>query len=41
MTAPVIVPGLAAGDRVGLTAEPSAGTRFPTTRPVVMLGPLS
>ena len=36
MTAPVVVRGLAAGDRVGVTAEPAAGTRRPTTPPVLM-----
>jgi anti-sigma-K factor RskA len=38
MTPPVVVTGLAAGDRLGLTVEPSAGSRQPTSSPVVMLG---
>jgi anti-sigma-K factor RskA len=37
MTAPVIVSGLAVGDRVGLTVEPAPGSPFPTTPPVLML----
>lgn len=37
MTAPVIVAGLAAKDRVELTVEPGGGSRQPTGRPVLML----
>ena len=37
MTAPVVASGLASGDSVGLTVEPSAGSPRPTTAPVVML----
>jgi hypothetical protein len=34
---PMIVSGLAAGDRVGLTVEPAGGSLRPTSRPVLML----
>ena len=37
MTPPMIVSGLAAGDRIGLTVEPSGGSSRPTSPPVVML----
>jgi hypothetical protein len=37
MTAPMIVSGLAAGDRLGLTVEASGGARHPDSPPVVML----
>lgn len=37
MTPPLVVSGLAAGDRVGVTVEPSGGSRRPTTEPVLML----
>jgi anti-sigma-K factor RskA len=37
MTAPVIVTGLAAGDRIRLTAEPAAGAAHPSSRPVLTL----
>jgi Anti-sigma-K factor rskA, C-terminal/Putative zinc-finger len=37
VTAPVVVNGLAAGDRVGLTVEPAAGARHPTSSPVLLL----
>ena len=37
MTPPVVVLGLAAGDRLGLTVEPSSGSPHPTTRPVLMV----
>lgn len=37
MTAPVVVSGLRAGDRVGLTVEQAGGARRPTTAPVLML----
>lgn len=37
MTSPVIATGLAAGDRVGLTIEPAAGSAHPTTKPILML----
>jgi hypothetical protein len=36
MTAPMIVTGLAAGDRMGLTVEPASGAVRPTSVPVVM-----
>jgi anti-sigma-K factor RskA len=37
MTPPVIVSGLGAGDKVGLTVEPAGGSGKPTTAPVLML----
>jgi len=37
MTAPMIVSGVAAGDMVGLTAEPSSGSAVPSSVPVLML----
>jgi anti-sigma-K factor RskA len=38
MTAPVIVTGLAAGDRMGVTVEPAGGSKHPDMPAVVMLG---
>lgn len=40
MTGPVVVTGLRSGDKVGVTAEPAAGTRHPTT-PVILVVNLS
>lgn len=37
MTAPIVVRGLAAGDQVGVTVEPAAGTARPTSPPVLVL----
>jgi hypothetical protein len=37
MTAPMIVAGLAAGDRMGVTVEPAAGAASPSSPPVLML----
>ena len=37
MTAPMIVAGLAAGDRMGVTVEPAAGSTSPSSAPVLML----
>lgn len=37
MTAPVVAVGLASGDKIGLTVEPSAGSPQPTTPPVLMV----
>jgi hypothetical protein len=37
MTAPMIVSGVAAGDMVGLTAEPASGSAVPSSVPVLML----
>ena len=37
MTAPMIVAGLAAGDRMGVTVEPAAGAASPSSSPVLML----
>jgi anti-sigma-K factor RskA len=37
MTAPMIVAGIAPGDRMGVTVEPAAGSRHPTSLPVLML----
>ncbi len=39
MVGPMIVSGVAAGDRVGLTVEPAGGSGRPTSAPVMMLGP--
>jgi anti-sigma-K factor RskA len=36
-TAPVVASGLAAGDKIGVTAEPAGGSSAPTTAPVVLL----
>ena len=37
MAGPMVVSGLAAGDRVGVTVEPVAGSARPTSRPLLML----
>ena len=37
MTAPMIVAGIAPGDRMGLTVEPASGSQHPTSTPVLML----
>ena len=37
MTAPMIVAGLAAGDRMGVTVEPAGGAASPSAPPVLML----
>jgi anti-sigma-K factor RskA len=37
MTAPMIVAGLAAGDRMGVTVEPAGGAPRPSSPPVLML----
>lgn len=37
MSGPVVITRLSAGDKLGLTIEPSAGTRQPTSTPVVMV----
>jgi hypothetical protein len=37
MTAPLVVSGVAAGDMVGLTAEPARGSAVPSSAPVLML----
>ncbi len=37
MTAPMVVAGVAAGDTVGLSAEPAGGSTRPTSRPVLIL----
>jgi anti-sigma-K factor RskA len=37
MTPPLVVSGLVAGDRVGVTVEPSAGSFHPTGVPVLMV----
>jgi anti-sigma factor RsiW len=36
-TAPVLASGLVTGDKLGLTVEPSGGSRQPTTTPVLLL----
>ncbi len=36
-TAPVLASGLAAGDKVGVTVEPSGGTSRPTTTPILLM----
>jgi hypothetical protein len=33
----MVVSGLKAGDSVGLTVEPTGGSRHPTSRPVVLV----
>jgi anti-sigma-K factor RskA len=38
MSGPMVVSGLRAGDRVGLTIEPAGGSRQPTTAPIVLVG---
>jgi len=38
MTSPVVVSGLAAGDRISLTVEPASGSKRPTSPPLLMLG---
>jgi anti-sigma-K factor RskA len=37
MTGPMVVSGLAPGDKVGLTVEPASGSPRPTTPPILML----
>ena len=39
MTGPLLVSGMAAGDRVGLTVEPASGSPQPSSRPILMIGP--
>jgi anti-sigma factor RsiW len=34
---PAVIPGLAAGDAIGLTVEPAAGSARPTTAPVLVM----
>ncbi|MHB1597190.1 MAG: anti-sigma factor, partial [Streptosporangiaceae bacterium] len=34
---PAVIPGLAAGDALGLTVEPSVGSHRPTTAPVLVM----
>ena len=38
MTGPMVISGLAAGDKVGLTVEPAGGSVRPTSLPILMLG---
>lgn len=38
MTGPMVLGRLAEGERLGLTVEPSAGSRKPTSAPIVMVG---
>jgi anti-sigma-K factor RskA len=38
MTGPMVVARLADGERLGLTVEPSAGSRVPTSAPIVIVG---
>jgi len=38
MTGPMVISGLAAGDKVGLTVEPAGGSVRPTSPPILMLG---
>ncbi|HEV2376989.1 MAG TPA: anti-sigma factor [Streptosporangiaceae bacterium] len=37
MTSPVVVTGLLAGERLGVTVEPAAGTPQPSAHPVIMV----
>jgi anti-sigma-K factor RskA len=39
MVGPMVVSGLSAGDRVGMTVEPAGGSPRPTSPPVLMLTP--
>lgn len=34
---PVLSPGLARGDTIGITVEPAGGTRQPTTKPILLV----
>jgi anti-sigma-K factor RskA len=38
MVGPMVVPGLAAGDSVGMTVEPDSGSLRPTSPPLVLIG---
>jgi anti-sigma-K factor RskA len=38
MVGPMVISGLAAGDRIGMTVEPTSGSSRPTSPPVLMLG---
>jgi anti-sigma-K factor RskA len=38
MVGPMVVSGLAAGDRVGMTVEPDSGSPRPTAPPLVLIG---
>jgi anti-sigma factor RsiW len=38
MFGPMVVGGLQAGDQVGLTVEPAAGSRLPSSTPIVLVG---
>jgi hypothetical protein len=38
MSGPMVVSGLAPGDRLGLTVEPSSGSSWPTSRQLVIVG---
>jgi anti-sigma-K factor RskA len=38
MSGPMVVSGLAPGDKVGLTVEPAGGSARPTSPPILMLG---
>lgn len=37
LAGPVLSAGLARGDTIGITIEPTGGTRLPTTRPILLL----
>jgi hypothetical protein len=37
VTAPMVVEGLTAGEKVGLTVEPAGGAKHPTSRPILLL----
>jgi hypothetical protein len=39
MAGPAIVSGLTPADMIGLTIEPAAGSRQPTSAPIVLIGP--
>lgn len=39
MAGPAVVAGLGAGDMIGLTVEPAAGSAQPTSPPIVLIGP--
>jgi hypothetical protein len=39
MAGPAVVSGLTAGDMIGVTVEPAAGSQRPTSPPIVLIGP--
>ena len=37
MAGPAVIPGLAAGDKIGLTVEPASGSSRPTSAPILVM----